>query len=472
VIETNKAKEKAERYLNEIVDKSLDNIVNSENYEEIPEGWPLQLEAYIYLGHKYKNLTNDLSTKVRNLWLNWADFYERKTQRYGRYNFFWPTCEEFTIMVSHEDFDTDVGHWIECHMAMFRAKENLNIVGFNKYFNEAKRRLGSLLIEFDVFTNYRKNRILWQIARSPNLCMMLQDYLGTVSNRLLEEERLRKICDLERKDFKNNIHFLIRASFFLVLFNEKDEFINISKKILVRLADEQERNGSFLNDIISTCIAISALNISNIDSSGIISDKAIKWLLNEQKDEGYWKARGPSWSYDLPEFDVLSTVFVLETIDIITNNKVLPIWAEGSTISEPVIQKRKYSRIKPIHPFKTPAGVNWHDITIRFISEEVVQIRAGSASEGRDFKQMGFEFRDLKRPDILWEALKEFGKHQGEISFYDGNLNSKIKKNLKYNVYALKIRLRVLFGIKNNPFYPFDRKKGSYRTKFNIRFDV
>lgn len=467
--EISKAKEKAERYLHKIINITEDNLVNTKDYEYIPEGWPIQLEAYVYLGHKYKNLTKNLSTKVRNLWLNWANFYERKKEGYRKYNFFWPATEEFIIPVSHEDFETDEGHWIECHMSMFRARENLKIVGFDTYFEETKRRLEALLIEFAIFTSYRKNRILWQIVRSPNLCMILKDYLVIVANRLFDEEDLKKTCDYERKDFRNNIHFLIKASFFLMLFNIKDGFLNVSKKILIRLADEQDRNGSFLNDIISTCLVISALNISNIDSSGTISDKAIEWLLNKQKDQGYWKAKGPSWSYDLPEFDVLSTVLVLETIDLVTNNKPLALWAEKSKIIKGA-RKKKPSRVQTIRKFPTPSGITWEDISIRFTSSQVVQLRAGEVREGRNFIDMGFEDQRSHNPDWSWETLIEFGKNQGEISvdLRQNKIHPRILRNIKYYVMTIRQRLKELFNIKSDPFFPYNRKTKTYKLKCSV----
>jgi len=469
--EIKKAKEKAEKYLHKVINKSWNNLVNIEKDKHIPYKWPLQFEAHVYLGHKYKNFVAEYAIKIRNLWLNWSKWYESKDEKYGRFKFFWPALDEFSVPIDHEDAQSDQGYEIESHIVMFRAKENLQIIGFETFFNEAKRRLGDLLLE-DRSYNGKKMRILWQIIRSPYLSTLLQDYIKTITQKLFEERKINNIFRYENDNSREDFRFLSKISFFLITSNLKEDYLDNAKRILLRLVDMQDEKGSFFNDILSTCLIISAIEILNLDTLKIISERAIDWILNEQTTQGSWPHPQISWSHDTPDLDILSTVLVLETIDIVTNNKVLPLWTEKLKIPKPIIQDRNHTRIKTIVPFKTPEGINWHDITIRFVSEEVVQIRAGSASEGRDFKTMGFEFRDLNRPDLVWEALKEFGKHQGEISLNDMDVDNKIRLNLKYYVYVLKIRLKELFGIENAPYYTYDRKKKSYKTKFNIRFDI
>ncbi len=81
---------------------------------------------------------------------------------------------------------------------------------------------------------------------------------------------------------------------------------------------------------------------------------------------------------------------------------------------------------------------------------------------------MGFENQRLKKPDLSWEALLEFGKHQGEISTKDRDVHPKIMKGLKYHKWTIKRRLKELFNIESDPFYPFNRKEKSYRLKCTI----
>lgn len=468
--EIRKAKERSEKYLHKVVNESWNNLVNIEKDEHIPLEWPLLFDAHVYLGNKYKKLIPEFAIKIRNLWLNWSKWYESKDKGYEKFNFFWPVLDDFLIPINHESAESDEGHEIETHIVMFRAKENLKIIGFDKYFNEAKRRLGELLIKDQSYAE-KKIRILWQTIRSSYLSMLLQDYMKTITLKLFEDKNINEIYKNENNNLFSNAIFLSKMSFFLTISKYEKKYYDAALNILKKLMDIQHENGSFFNDILSTCLIISALEISNLDSLKIVSARAIDWLLNKQTPIGNWPHPRISWSYDTPELDVLSTVLVLETIDLVTNSKVSPIWAEKLIMSKPAIKERKYSRVKTIVPFKIPEGINWNDITIRFVSEEVVQIRAGSASEGRDFKSMGFEYRDLNRPDLVWEALKEFGKHQGDISFKDEDIEPKIRLNLKYNVHVMKKRLEALFGI-NNPFYPYDRKKKLYKTKFNIKYEV
>ena len=469
-LEIEKVKEKAEKYLYKIVNDSWNNLTNLEKDDYIPLNWPIQFDAHVYLGNKYKNLIPGYAVKIRSLWLNWMKWYESKDNGYKRFKFFWPVEDEFLIPIDHESAESDSGHEIESHIVMCRAKENLQISGFDSYFNEAKRRLGELLIE-DRSYNEKKIRILWQTIRCPYLSMLLQDYMKTLTLKIFEDKNINEIHKNENNDFFFNVNFLSKMSFFLTISKYEKKYGDAALNILKKYMDIQEENGSFFNDIIMTCLIISAIELSGLDRFKIVSKPAIEWLLNEQTPQGSWPHPQISWSYITPELDILSTVLVLETIDIVTSNRVLPIWAEKLTIHKPITQDIKYTRIKTIVPFQTPKGINWHDVSIRFVSEEAVQIRAGSVSEGRDFKVMGFEFRDLNRPDLIWEALKEFGKHQGEISFYDNDIDPQIKRNLKYNVHAIKERLEALFGIKN-PFYSYNRKKKLYKTKFNIKYDA
>ena len=167
----------------------------------------------------------------------------------------------------------------------------------------------------------------------------------------------------------------------------------------------------------------------------------------------------------------MSTVVVLETLDLITNDKPLPIWVEKAKPSD-IYQIQKPSRVQPIVPFRTPKGIKWRDISIYFTSEEVVQIRAGNASEGRDFIQMGFADKRKRikerTPDWSWKTLREFAKHQKEISLYDKDVDIRIKRNLKSYVHVIRKRLQYLFKINEDPFDPYNRKTRSWKARFTV----
>lgn len=128
-----------------------------------------------------------------------------------------------------------------------------------------------------------------------------------------------------------------------------------------------------------------------------------------------------------------------------------------------VIKKRK----KPIIPFPTPKGIKWGDVSIRFINNEEVQIRAGNIMQVRSYIDMDFEFRQKEQPDIIWETLREFAKFKEEISWKDKAIQKREIEKHKKRISTLRARLKSFFGLEKDPFFPYYESK-SYRTRFNI----
>ena len=71
--------------------------------------------------------------------------------------------------------------------------------------------------------------------------------------------------------------------------------------------------------------------------------------------------------------DILKTVFVMEVLDLIMDNEPRPIWAESIT---PEIDSKEQKDIQT-PPLKLSREIVWENISIRFISDESVEIRAG-----------------------------------------------------------------------------------------------
>lgn len=130
-------------------------------------------------------------------------------------------------------------------------------------------------------------------------------------------------------------------------------------------------------------------------------------------------------------------------------------------------QEPKPLRITPIIPFPTPKGTSWYDVSIRFLSNETAELKAGSKSEGKNFAEMGFMDNRNKRPNKLWKVLMLFGSHNGEISWETLGLPLDINKNLKKHVHRLRHRLKQLFQIDDDPFEKY-RKVKAYKSKFKI----
>lgn len=461
-----KAKERAEDYLYRIIEQKWSGIVNDDKrklaknyYKEMD--WPLRFEAYSYLGNKYKSNVNSFAVELRELWNEWIKL--NKKSLLGSEKFFWPSVYEIDMPIgSGGNVARLPGNEIGNHVSMFRVKEILRIGGFDSYFNEVKKRLIEILFSNpNISLNVNVIRNLWNFVRSPSLKFELSDHLKVIALKLMEH-----------KDFV--FHDLTPTSqgkfaFFFCFSNVRSDLFDSIKKAALKLNDEQAENGSFEDNVLTTCLCASTIRHMKLDLSNSVCSKAIDYILKNQNQKGYWDSFLCGFSFQgySTDWNVLSTVVVLETLDLLTNDKPLPIWVEKAKLSD-IHNKQKSLRLQPIIHFKTPEGINWHDVSIRFVSEESVQIRAGSASEGRDFIGMGFEYRQKGEPDLCWKALKEFAKHQGEISLNDEDVNFRIKKNLKYYVYVIRQRLKELFKISGDPFEKYNRKTRAWKAKFAV----
>jgi len=129
---------------------------------------------------------------------------------------------------------------------------------------------------------------------------------------------------------------------------------------------------------------------------------------------------------------------------------------------------RQARSTKSIPRLNVSEGTTWDSVIIRFISEDAIEIRANKTPLGvRNFIELGFS--DARKggnsPNKLWTTLGLFASGRGELP--TGVLDAKEKNFYKKRVSDLGRRLKLVFGIKDNPFHPY-RKSRSYRAKFII----
>ncbi len=127
----------------------------------------------------------------------------------------------------------------------------------------------------------------------------------------------------------------------------------------------------------------------------------------------------------------------------------------------------KKEKEQPVIPFPTPKSTTWDKVTIRFITPETVEIRIGEYSEGRIFKELGFEDRKTRNPDKIWRTFLTLAKAKGDLSGKDGVISPKEYGQVRKNISELRKRLIRIFGIKASPIYDY-REYRSYRTKFKL----
>jgi hypothetical protein len=73
-----------------------------------------------------------------------------------------------------------------------------------------------------------------------------------------------------------------------------------------------------------------------------------------------------------------------------------------ATVTTPATN-RPMKMVTPAPPFPTPKGATWGDLTVRFTSDQRVQLTMGTQSETRNFAEMGCEDRRQELPDVAWE---------------------------------------------------------------------
>ncbi|MGA2361076.1 MAG: hypothetical protein ABSG73_01305 [Candidatus Aminicenantales bacterium] len=131
-------------------------------------------------------------------------------------------------------------------------------------------------------------------------------------------------------------------------------------------------------------------------------------------------------------------------------------------------KKGQRTRTKGIGPLEVPQGSSWGDISIRFLDGESVEIRAGRKPLGAwNFAVLGFEDKRAKRPDQVWQTLWLLGLKCGEISWETRSDSGRIRLTLQKNISILRKRLKALFALSEDPFFPYD-KANAYKAKFNV----
>ena len=131
-------------------------------------------------------------------------------------------------------------------------------------------------------------------------------------------------------------------------------------------------------------------------------------------------------------------------------------------------RKKKQAAKNGIEPLDVPQGSAWGDVVIRFLDGELLDIRVGRRALGaKKFTVLGFENKRSKKPDNIWETLRLLGDNGGEISWENTGRAERTSVTLQKNISVLRRRLKTLFGISEDPFFPYTRSR-SYRAKFAV----
>jgi len=439
-----------------LVEQEDESILNPVEDSSIP----LRFEAFSYLAYKYDNLVSEYSDDVRNLWVKWIGIDKEK--KIFKDSVFWPSKDEVaTTEYGDPVFESYAGLDVLNNISMFRAKNILNITGLEDYFNYRSLSLDFQRLDFVNFTNTQP----WQFARVPHINKYLAEldkYFNLLTLNYFDSEIFEnKPNELSETD-KEEITRLIKNIFFILAIKPDIIFSGDEKKLVLNLLPYQKDNGSFFNDIFTTSLFLNSVQILKLDPNNTIKDTGLNWLINNQNKNGSW-----SVSKDI-NWNVMSTAFVLESLDYVTNDIPLPIWAPEAKIrTQEKAEEKPYVRRIPVSKDTT-----WDEISIHFTSQTEVEINVRDVSQKRNYMSMGFFDRRKKDRetedsyDFQWGLLRIFAQEKDNI-YKIKSFNEEQKTNLRKKIQRLNKTLMDFFAKKDKR--PIDTiKVYTYQTKFKI----
>jgi len=496
------AKERAERFLFWVADQKWADTIKDTNSTEFKYNvldWPFRFEAYAYLGHRYKKHIRRFAQELKALWSEWVVLKEK--QGSAEKEIFWQLDDVFPLARSFNTFTFSplkkspffksgfsIGPDVDVDMlvSMYRAKEILGIEGFDNNFTAAARMFIRWLLCNDI-TYYVSHRTIWQISRSPALRAAMIDHIRLsfapqVQRKIADEEEIYEercnelkhsyITDTASYLAAADVYLWAEAGFFFLSNDLGSECSNIGNKAAFNLVERQREDGSFNDDVITTCLAASCIHLAGANTTAMaVNEKAVEWLLQRQDNDGSWSSDtvmslfedNPDWTPS-QRIKVIAdraqtTVIVLETIDLIKKIEPLPIWSVTTKGRVPRKDKEPH-----ICPFSIPEGSSWSDVCIRFLKRsEDIDVKVGKNPNGVwNFAALGFTKKKAKGPDIRWELLKVLAGVGGEISW-----ENKGRSNFKKNISLLRIKLKELFVTEDDPFCPYQKCR-SYKARFTI----
>jgi len=131
-----------------------------------------------------------------------------------------------------------------------------------------------------------------------------------------------------------------------------------------------------------------------------------------------------------------------------------------------VLQKPKNKKIQ-IRKF--PAGLKWEEISIQFLNEHEVIIKAKDETLQTTYETMGFQDEKKKLPNKQWQFLQLLALKNGEVSWENNqNLSLKLINSIKKKKQLLTEALKAYFQIYDNePFWDYKTEK-AYRIKITL----
>lgn len=458
-----KARKKAEYYLISVIDEFISRARKDEKDVMYPSDNSLNVgllnifEAFSYMAHKSSEARSEYAEFLMSLLSHWASL---KTKN----SVFWPSlppdCRAPSDAASNG-------------VPILKVIETVGIPGFQGSIESAIKEIKKESIFLVVFSTAGGN---WENYRSDIIKKYFQaelhnnaDYiLGILKNKKYKPEKYDN-----EDEWGLEIHNFIGCIMILEMSQKGGDSHRASKLAVDNLVNLQAPNGSILDCIGLTCDFIFALYLTNIDSSKIIQNKALNWLLEKQHELGLWGASreildGHSLSdYFRRSVNVYDTVKILEAMDLITGFDPLPSWIPGMRQAFEFGKSKRQTIL--VRPFRTKEGDGWDKLKLEFISEKHLKITCGEKTEERDYSEMGLVNKRSGKPSLLWNYLLNLARNNGAMNYTSHNgipLGTDQQRKIRSNFRRLRSVLKDIFvDIEGNP---LPCKKSIYEARFKI----
>ena len=134
---------------------------------------------------------------------------------------------------------------------------------------------------------------------------------------------------------------------------------------------------------------------------------------------------------------------------------------------EPDYKEEKIKCLATLPDFANLDNLEWKEIHIELRSKDSIFIKARNFSQTFHYVELGFlDRRKRDLPNTLWEMIVFLAENNGEISWSTPDVNVEVFTVKKFSL--LRKRLKELFKIEDNPFYPY-RPNRAYKVKFVIK---
>jgi len=148
-------------------------------------------------------------------------------------------------------------------------------------------------------------------------------------------------------------------------------------------------------------------------------------------------------------------------IDVVVNINRFKKFKEE--IQKSYDEKIATNKINDLNKIDVPDDTKWEDVKIKFIDGLTVKLTIKDKAFDKDFRELGFEDKRQHKPNLQWKLLELLAHKKGELSWEDSEATDKVKQK-KHN---LSKKLKEIFGINDDPFYPYSTKTG-YQIKITL----